>query len=109
MKKILCFILGLAMLLMVFSCKIDDPDDNIPAAGWTYITGYNFPIFTAKFGGVMSTSADGDLLGFMEVGDSTGFDDADDWVIQIYEADKKEQLALDSQSAALISAPSRGR
>lgn len=67
------------MCMLMFSCK--DADDKIPQVPtWITVPQYDFPIYIAKRGGVVTTSLETfDVTGFLEVGDSTAFADTLEW------------------------------
>jgi len=78
--KLLASILLLLMAALVSSCK-DEPDNIVPQVPtWITLPEYDFPIYVAKRGGVVTTSQETfDVTGFMEVGDSTAFGDTLEW------------------------------
>jgi len=70
------------MACLVGSCKGDEhPHDQ----NWITVPEYDFPIFIANRGGVVTTDLETfDVTGFLEVGDSTAFGDTLEWKVLPY-------------------------
>ncbi|MDD4309905.1 MAG: hypothetical protein PHO32_05950 [Candidatus Cloacimonetes bacterium] len=78
--KLLVLLLLLLIAISLSSCK-DEPDNDIPQVPtWITIPEYDFPVYIAKRGGVVTTSLETfDVTGFLEVGDSTAYGDTLEW------------------------------
>ena len=74
-------------VLLLMSCLVGSCKDNeIPQEqNWITVPEYDFPIFIANRGGVVTTSLETfDVIGFLEVGDSTAFGDTLEWKVLPY-------------------------
>lgn len=87
-----------AMCLLCFSCKDDSEPDTALPPQWITVPQYDFPIFVARRGGVVTTSLETfDVTGFLEVGDSLAYSDTLEWKVLPYNGQKvspvKQELA----------------
>jgi hypothetical protein len=83
--KLLVLLVLLLISVLFSSCK-DEPADEIPQVPtWITVPEYDFPIYIAKRGGVVTTALETfDVTGFLEVGDSTAFGDTLEWKVFPY-------------------------
>jgi len=88
--RLLALLLLLLMCMLFSSCK-DEPDNVIPPVqNWITVPEYDFPIYIAKRGGIVTTSLETfDVTGFMEVGDSTAFGDTLEWKVIPFNSTQK--------------------
>ncbi len=73
------------MITAILGSCAKHTEKEIPTPAWITMPQYDFPIYVAKRGGVVTTSLDlFDITGFMEVGDSTAFQDTLEWKVIPY-------------------------
>lgn len=81
--RILIPLMFVALSLLLCSCE-KEPDAVTPSQ-WITVPEYDFPIFVARRGGVVTTSqVTFDVTGFIEVGDSTAYGDSLEWKVLPY-------------------------
>lgn len=103
----LALLIVLFVALLLGSCK-DEPDNvNPPAPSWITVPQYDFPIYIAQRGGIVTTSAETfDVTGFLEVGDSTAFNDTLEWKVIPYNRAKasctKDNIVLQNSSSKTL-------
>jgi hypothetical protein len=101
-RTLILFLL-VALCLLCFSCKDDSEPDNPAQSQWITVPQYDFPIFVARRGGVVTTSLETfDVTGFLAVGDSTAFNDSLEWKVLPYNRTKanhaKQELVTEQRT-----------
>ncbi|MCB5266825.1 MAG: hypothetical protein PHU99_06975 [Candidatus Cloacimonetes bacterium] len=83
--RLLTLLIFILLSVLMFSCT-DEPGAEIPpVSSWITVPDYDFPIYIAKRGGVVTTSIETfDVTGFLEVGDSIAFSDTLEWKVIPY-------------------------
>ncbi len=101
--KLFALLLLILISAMLSSCK-DEPDNVIPPPpSWITVPEYDFPIYVAKRGGIVTASLETfDVTGFMEVGDSTAFDDTLEWKVLPHIGTMKNNIVLHNSPAKTI-------
>ncbi len=98
----LCLVLFVSLQLS--SCKDEPENVNPPAPSWITVPQYDFPIYIAQRGGVVTTCLETfDVTGFLEVGDSTAFNDTLEWKVLPYTSTLKNYIALHNSPAKTMS------